>query len=100
MEHSVDLSAKTFVQAVSPSSAQAILKKMKKALQVASNDSSGTFDLDDLEARLDGFEFDDDEKEGDNNEKEGDDGEEEGAMEEDASDSIGKALLLVKQVCL
>jgi hypothetical protein len=30
MEHSVDLSAKTFVQAVSPSLAQKILKKIKK----------------------------------------------------------------------
>jgi hypothetical protein len=102
MEHSVDLSAKTFVQAVSPSSARTILKKMEIALQVASNDSSGTFDLDDLEARLDGLDFDDDDDgddEGDDDEKnEGDDGEEEGGAEEDAGDSIGKALLLVKQV--
>ena len=73
---------------------------MKKALQVASDDSSGTFDLDDLEARLDGFDFDDDKNEGE--EKEGDDNEKEEALgaEVDAADSIGKALLLVKQVCL
>jgi hypothetical protein len=45
MEHSVDLSAKTFVQAISPSSSPKILK-MKKALQVvdsAANDT-GVFD--------------------------------------------------------
>jgi hypothetical protein len=100
MEHSVDLSAKTFVQAVSPSSARAIFKKMTKALHIASNDGSGTFDLDDLDARLAGFDFDD--NNGDEDENEGDDGEEEEGLEAevDAANSIGKALLLVKQVCL
>ena len=87
MEHSVDLSVKTFVQAVSPSSSQKVLK-MKKALQVASEDDSGTFNLDDLDACLADFNFDDDND--DNDEKNG---------EVDAADSIGKALLLVKQVC-
>ena len=98
MEHSVDLSAKTFVQAVSLSPARKILKKMKKALQVASDDGSGTFDLDDLNTHLANFDFDDDT----NEEIESDGGEEEGAQEEevDAADSLGKALLLVKQVCL
>lgn len=97
MEHSVDLSAKTFVQAVSPSPARKILKKMKKALQVTSDDGSGTFDLDDLNTRLANFDFDDDNDE----EIESDGGEEEGALEEevDAADSLGKALLLVKQIC-
>ena len=46
----MDLSAKTFVQAVLPSSPQAILKKMKKALKVANNDTSDIFDLDELVA--------------------------------------------------
>ena len=46
----MDLSAKTFVQAVSPSSARAILKKMKKALKVANNDTSDIFDLNELDA--------------------------------------------------
>ena len=98
MEHSVDLLAKTFVQAVSLSPARKILKKMKKALQVTSDDGSGTFDLDDLNTHLANFDFDDDT----NEEIESDGGEEEGAQEEevDAADSLGKALLLVKQVCL
>jgi hypothetical protein len=90
MEHSVNLSAKTFIQAISPSSSRKILK-MKKALQVAGNDDSGTFDLDDLDARLADFDFGD---EGDEETEE--DGEE---VEVDAANSIGKALLLVKQVC-
>ena len=87
MEHSVDLSAKTFVQAISPSSSPKILK-MKKALQVAGNDSAaddtGTFDLDDLDAHL-----------ADEGDEETGDGED----EVDTADSVGKALLLVKQVC-
>ena len=100
MEHSVDFSAKTFVQAVSPSSARAIFKKMTKALHIVSNDSSGMFDLDDLDACLAGFDFDD--NDGDEDKNEGDDGEEEEGLEAEvhAADSIGKALLLVKQVCL
>jgi len=97
MEHSVDLTAKTFVQAVSPSSARKILKKMKKALEVTSNDDSGTFDLDDLDTCLADFNFDDENDE----EIEGDEGQEEETLEADvdAADSVGKALLLVKQVC-
>jgi hypothetical protein len=105
MEHSVDLAAKTFVQAISPSSSRKILK-MKKALQVACNDSatddsaaddtvpvtaSSTFDLDDLDARLADFNFNDEDDE------ETGDGEEEDEV--DAADSAGKALLLVKQEC-
>jgi hypothetical protein len=101
MEHSVDLSAKTFVQAVSPSSAQKIIKKVKRALQREADDDSGTVDLDDLDARLVDINFDDDD---DNVEFEarfeGDDGEEDEALEAEfhAADSVGKALLLVKQV--
>ena len=71
----MDLSAKAFVQAVSPSSAHAI-------------------DLDELDAHL-GFDDDDEE------DNEGDDGEAKEVLEAevDAADSIGKALLLVKKVC-
>jgi hypothetical protein len=93
MEHSVDLSAKTFVQAISPSSSPKILK-MKKALQVvdsAANDT-GVFDLDDLDACLADFNF------GDEGDEETEDGGEEDEV--DTADSVGKALLLVKQVCL
>jgi hypothetical protein len=97
MEHSIDLAAKTFVQAVSPSSSPKILK-MKKALRVAGNDDVGPVagtsqvGLDDLDARLADFNFGD---EGD--EETGDGGEEDDDV--DAADSVGKALLLVKQVC-
>lgn len=96
MEHSVDLSAKTFVQAVAPSSSRKILKKMKKALQVVSDDDSGTFDLDDIDARLANFNFGDDNDE----EIEGEDDEEDEALEAevDTAAAVGKALLLVKQI--
>jgi len=94
----VDLSAKTFVQAVAPSSSRKILKKMKKALQVVSDDDSGTFDLDDIDARLANFNFGDDNDE----EIEGEDDEEDEALEAevDTAAAVGKALLLVKQVWL
>jgi hypothetical protein len=96
MEHSVDLSAKTFVQAVAPSSSQKILKKMKKALQVVSDDDSSTFDLDDIDAHLANFNFGDDD-----DEIEDDDDDEDGVgAEVDAAAAVGKALLLIKQVCL
>jgi hypothetical protein len=95
MEHSVDLSAKTFVQAIAPSSSRKILKKIKKALQVMGDDNSSTFDLDDIDAHLADFNFDDD-----NNEEVGGEDDEEDEVEVDAADAVGKALLLVKQVCL
>ena len=97
MEHSVDLSVKTFVQAVSPSSARAILKKMKKALKVANNDTSDIFDLNELDAWLTAFDFDDEDKDSGENYSEN---EETLEAEVDASNSIRKALLLVKQVSL
>ena len=58
------------------------------------------FDLDDLDACLAGFNFDD--NNGDEDENEGDDSEEEEGLEAevDAADSIRKSFLLVKQVCL
>ena len=60
--------------------------------------AGGTFDLDDLDKHLANFDFDDN----NNEEIESDGREEEGALEEevDAADSLGKALLPVKQVCL
>lgn len=82
----MDLSAKTFVNAVSPSSAQSILKKVKKALEVSSSNHS-TFKLDDLDGPLSDSDLDD--------------SEEVEVLEEvvDIADSIGKALHLIKQVC-
>jgi hypothetical protein len=88
------------VQDALPSPARTIFKKMMKALHIVSNDSSGTFDLDDLDAHLAGFNFDD--NNGDEDKNEGNVGEEEEGLEAevDTTDSIRKALLLVNQVCL
>ena len=91
MEHSIDLAACHFIQDVSPSSTQKIVKKIKHALQdVAVGD---TVDLDALDAHLaaGGFDSNDDEDDGD-------DGDGEEFNDFDIADSIGKALALVKQV--
>jgi hypothetical protein len=95
MEHSVDLSAKNFVQAVSPSSARKIIKKMKSALRAIDNDNSGSVDLDDIDTRLADFNLDND----NDDDLEGDDEDDDDLAELQAADSVGKALLLVKQVC-
>lgn len=97
MEHSVDLSAKTFVQAISPSSPRRILKKIKKILKKTDVDGSDTLDIDDLDGRLAGFNFDD---ESDDEGNEAEDSEGDDAVKDDAAaaDSIGKALALIKQV--
>ena len=89
MEHSVDLLAKTFVQAISPASPQRILKKMKKLFKDA------RFDLDDLDARLANFDFEENGDDGDAGEGSED---EEVDYAEETADAIGKALYLVKQV--
>lgn len=97
MEHSVDLSAKTFVQAISPSPARNVLRKIKNALQVTSNVDSNTVNLDELDAHLGNFDFDNNSED---EEDEGDDGNEEALDAEGGpADALGKALLLVKQVC-
>ena len=70
---------------------------MKKALKVANNDTSDIFDLDELDARLTAFDFDDEDKDSGENYSED---KETLEAEVDASNSIGKALLLVKQVSL
>ena len=95
MEHSVDLSAKTFVQAIAPASPRRILKKMKTILKDASIDGSGAFDLDDLDARLANFDFEENGDDGDAGEGSED---EEADDAEDTADAIRKALYLVKQV--
>ena len=99
MEHSVDLSAKTFVKAVAPSSSSRKILKMKKALQFASDSNSGTFDLDDLDTCLANLD-DGDNDNGDVDEDEEIEGSDDEETRVDAADSIGKAILLVKQVCL
>lgn len=99
MEHSVDLAAKTFVQAISPSSGRKILKKIKRALKKSNQDGSDPLDLDELDSRLAGFDFDaSDDEEGENDNSNDVDDAEAFEDEVDAADSVGKALLLVKQV--
>lgn len=66
-------------------------------LKGASTDGTGVFDIDDLDERLAGFEFNDSDDDEENDAEEGEGGEKEEAQA--ASDSIGMALLLVKQVC-
>ena len=91
MEHSIDLAACHFIQDISTSSTQKIVKKIKHALQdVAVGD---TVDLNTLNAHLAAGGFDsDDDLDGE------EDGDEENFTDFDVADSIGKALALVKQV--
>jgi hypothetical protein len=87
MEHSIDLSAKHFVNAVAPSSTRKLLKKIKHAFEGVELDND--LDLDTLDAWLAECDF---------NEVEED--EDEGSGETfKMEDSIGKALALVKQAC-
>jgi hypothetical protein len=88
MEHSVDLSANHFVQAVAPSSAQKVLKKIRSAF--AGIDINNDLDLDGLDARLVECDLDGGDEE--------DDDDKVSSEEFDMGDSIGKALALVKQV--
>jgi hypothetical protein len=87
MEHSVDLSANHFVQAVAPSSAQKVLKKIRSAFEGININND--LDLDGLDARLVECDLD----EGDD-----DDDNEVSSEEFDMGDSLDKALALVKQV--
>jgi hypothetical protein len=93
MEHSVDLAACHFIQDVSPSSTQKIVKKLKHALKDVAIDDA--VDLDALDAHLSAGGFDSYE----GSEGEGD-GDEETFNNYDIADSVGKALALVKQVSL
>lgn len=93
MEHSIDLAACHFIQDVSPSSTQKIVKKLKHALKDVAIDSDDAVDLDALDAHLSAGGFDSYE----GPEDEGD-GDEEISNNFDIADSVGKALALVKQV--
>ena len=93
MEHSIDLSACHFIQDVSPTSTQKIVKKLKHTLKDVAIDGSDAVDLDALDAHLSAEGFDSYE----GSEGEGD-GDEEVFNNFDIADSVGKALALVKQV--
>jgi hypothetical protein len=92
MEHSIDLSARHFVQEVSPSSTSKLLRKMKKAFEDA--DISDMVDLDVLDSHFAGFNFTADEGEV------GEDAPDTDFSQGDVVDSVGKALALVNQVSL
>jgi hypothetical protein len=92
MEHSIDLSARHFIEEVSPSSTSKLLKKIKKAFGNAN--ISETVDLDALNAQLASIDFATDEEEGRTDEEVPD----ADFSQFDMADSIGKALALVKQV--
>jgi hypothetical protein len=87
MEHSLHLSAKHFVEAVTPSSPKKIAQKVKCALTKAQHE--GDIDLEQLNMELEGFDGEDDSGE-----------DEDGDHDTDfnVGDAVGKALALVKQV--
>jgi hypothetical protein len=97
MEHSVDLSARHFIQEVSPSTAQKLIAKIKAAFQDADLDSTNP-DLNDLDTRLADFDGEDLDESGDNGHSDESEANNHGVVL-DVADSVGKALALVKQVC-
>ena len=97
MEHSIDLAACHFIQAVAPLSMQKIIKKLKCTFRDAA--IKDTVDLDALDAHIAAGSFDligDDDSEA----EEGDEETFDMFDTFDIADSIGKALSLVKQVSL
>ena len=88
MEHSINLAACHFIQDITPSSTQKIIKKIKHALQ--DTDIEDMVDLDALEAHLALRDIDG------NGDSEGEDGDEEMFNNFDIADAVGKALALMK----
>ena len=86
MEHALHLAAKHFVEDVSPTSASALLKKVKGAMINATGEDN-EMDLDALNAELDSIEAEISE-----------DDDEADAEDYDVADTVGKALALVTQV--
>ena len=93
MEHSINLAACHFIQDISPSSTQKIVKKLKHSLKYVAIDDA--VDLDTLDAHLTAGGFDS--YEGSASEGEGDRNDEV-FNTFDIADSVGKALALVNQV--
>ena len=95
MEHTVHLGAGHFVKIVLPTSARALVKKIRKAFRDAQLDDDN-IDFDALEVDLGGNDEDEqDEQDEDNADDEADD---EGVADFTVGDTIGKSLTLVKQV--
>lgn len=87
MEHTINLAAGCFVTTVSPISAHKLLKKIKAAFKCAQLEGKDV-DLDALEADLEDVNVKGDQEEDDDDDK-----------ESGVEDTIGKALVLMKQVC-
>jgi TATA-binding protein-associated factor Taf7 len=86
MEHALHLAAKHFVEDVSPTSASALLKKVKGVMVNATGEDD-EMDLDALNAELDSIEA-----------EIGEDDDEADAEDYDVADTVGKALAPVTQV--
>lgn len=95
MEHAVHLGAGHFIKVVSPTSARALVKKIRKAFRDAQLDDDN-IDFDALEADLGGD--DDNEQEEDDTNNADDEADDEAAADFTVGDTIGKSLALVKQV--
>jgi hypothetical protein len=87
MEHSVHLAAGHFITTVSPTSSRRLLNKIRKAYKKAQPNDNVDEELAEL-----------DEEDGDEGDEGDKDGEDEEGTNFDLSDTIGKALALVKQV--
>jgi len=87
MEHALHLAAKHFVEDVAPTSATALLKKVKAAMTNAVGEGN-EIDLDALNSELHDIEVA-------TGEEDGEDGEPD---DYDVADTIGKALALVTKV--
>jgi hypothetical protein len=92
MEHAVHLGSEKFIKVVSPLTGSTILKKVRHVIKNAEM-GGGTCDLDQINAGLSECESCDN---GEDDPEAADDGDE----EFDVGDACGKALALVKQVCL
>ena len=92
MEHSIDLTACHFIQDVTPSSTQKIIKKIKDTLWDA--DTEDSVDLDALDVHLASGNF----NENSDSDSEAKHGDQEKFENFDIADAVGKALALVKQV--
>jgi hypothetical protein len=84
MEHSIHLAAGHFITTVSPTSSRRLFNKIQKAFKKAQ--------------RSDNVDVDDEIPELVEDNSDGGDGDEEDMTQFDLSDTIGKALALVKQV--
>jgi hypothetical protein len=88
MEHLVHLTARKVVEGVSPTSSAKLVTKLRNAIKRAQNDDDET-DLNKLDVKLTNMDLD-----------QADDDSDDDADDIDAGDAVGKALALVKQVCL